>query len=288
MSFGFFYIFALMKTRTLLSRKNFWIITVNSTGAFVLAYLLVFYLNQFTKVVMAAMFNIPVAYDWDQVYYYIESFQWTHDMVTTIFSAGIFLVFIFGVIALGAFYALKEEVTRLKIFFLWFALLAFNFFFSNLLIGNIFTRGIGFVFEWAYLTDTVKVVIAMIGFFGLLMTAFIMKRPFLLSANSYFSSIKERNFPFFFMAQVVVPYIFGSIISILYFYPRILFQERYSWISLGVVLLILYSGINQEEAVIFDPDEPPPPVTLSKVLVYGAAVVFVVLRFVLNTKHNFF
>ncbi len=277
-----------MKTDIKLSRRNFWIITLNSTSAFVLAYLLVFYLNHFTKLVMASMFNIPVAFDWDQVYYYIEGYQWTHDMVTTIFSAGIFLVFIFGVIAYAAFWALKEEFTRLKIFFLWFALLAFNFFFGNLLIGNIFTRGIGYVFQWAYLSDTAKVVIAMFGFFGLILSAYVLKRPFLLSSNSYFNTLKERNFPFFFMAQVVVPFILGSILSVFYFYPRILFQERYSWISLGVVLLILYLGINQEESVVFDPDEPPPPVTVSKVLVISAVVAFVGLRIAFNRRINFF
>jgi hypothetical protein len=277
-----------MEAPTRLSRRNFWIIVLNSTGAYVLAYLFVFYLNHFTKAVMARMFNIPVAFDWDQLYFYIKDFQWTHDMVTTIFSSGVFLVFIFGWVAYGAFWAFKEEVSRLKIFFLWFALLAFNFFFSNLLIGNIFTRGIGYVFEWAYMTDTAKVVIAMIGFFGLILTAIILKRPFLLSANSYFSALKERNFPFFFMAQVVVPYLIGTFISVFYFFPRILFQERYSWMSLGVVLLIMYLSVNQEETVLFDPDEPPPPVTVSKVLVVGAVVTFVFLRLVLNSRHNFF
>ncbi len=234
------------------------------------------------------MFHIPVGFDWDQVYFYIEGYQWTHDMVTTIFSAGPFMVLIFGVISFGAFFSLREEITRIKIFFIWFTLLAFNFFFGNLLIGNIFTKGIGYVFQWAYFSDTAKVVIAMIGFFGLLMTAFLMKKPILFSANSYFTGIKEKNFPFFFTAQIIVPFIIGSIVSILYFFPRILFQERYSWISLAVVLFIVFMSINDEEAVIFDPDESPPPVSISKVLVITVIVVYVVLRIAFNSQHGFF
>ncbi len=262
-------------------------ISLNSTSAFILAYLLVFYLNLFTKVVMAAMFNIPVSFDWDQVYYYIEGYQWTHDMVTTIFSAGPFLVFIFGIISYGAFFALREDITRLKMFFIWFTLISFNFFFGNLLIGNIFTRGIGFVFQWAYFSDTAKVVIAMIGFFGLILTAFVMQKPILFSANSYFTGVKEKNFPFFFTAQIIVPFIIGSFFSIFYFYPRILFQERYSWISLAVVLLIIFMSINDEESVVFDPDESPPPVSISKVLVIAAIVVYAVFRIAFNSKHGF-
>ncbi len=277
-----------MKIKSKLSHRNFWIIALNSTSAFVLAYLLVFYLNHFTKVAMAAMFNIPVSFDWNQVYYYIEDFQWTHDMVTTIFSAGIFLVFIFGIISYGAFFALREEVTRLKIFFIWFTLLSFNFFFGNLLIGNIFTRGIGFVFQWAFFTDTTKVVIAMIGFFGLLLTAFVMRKPILFSANSYFSYVKEKNFPFFFTAQIIVPFFVGNLLSILYFYPHILFQERYSWMSLAVILLIVFMGIDDQESVLFDPEEKTPPISVSKVLVITAIAVYVVLRIILNSKHSFF
>jgi len=277
-----------MEPMTKLSRKNFWIIVLNSTSTFVLAYLLVFYINHFAKVVMSAMFNIPVAFDWDQIYYFIQGYQWTHDMVTTIFSAGPILVFIFGIISYGAYWAIHAETSRLKMFFIWFTLLSFNFFFGNLLIGNIFTRGIGYVFQWAYFSDTAKVVIAMIGFFGLVLTAFIMKRPVLFSANSYFTGLKERNFPFFFMAQIVVPFLIGNALSIVYFFPRILFQERYSWISLGVVLLILFMGINDEESVVFDPDEPPPPVTVSRVLVIAAVLVYVVLRILLNSKHLVF
>lgn len=277
-----------MKTTQKLSRKNFWIIVLNSTSAYVLAFLFVFYINHFVEVLMASMFRIPVGFDWDQVYFYIENYQWTHDMVTTIFSAGPFMVLIFGVISLGAFFSLREEVARIKIFFIWFTLVAFNFFFGNLLIGNIFTKGIGYVFQWAYFSDTARVVVAMIGFFGLGLTALIMKKPILFSANSYFTSIKEKNFPFFFTAQIIVPFIIGNIISIFYFFPRILFQERYSWTSLAVVLLIIFMGVNEQEAVLFDTDDDPPPVSISKVMVILAIVVYVVLRLVLNSTHSFF
>ncbi len=277
-----------METIQKLSRKNFWIIVLNSTSAYVLAYLLVFYINHFIKVVMASMFHIPVGFDWDQVYFYIEGYQWTHDMVTTIFSAGPFMVLIFGVISLGAFFSLREEVARVKIFFIWFTLIAFNFFFGNLLIGNIFTKGIGYVFQWAFFSDTARVVVAMIGFFGLGLTALVMKKPILFSANSYFTSIKEKNFPFFFTAQIIVPFIIGNIISIFYFFPRILFQERYSWLSLAVVLLILFMSINEQEAVMFDTDDAPPPVIISKVMVVLALVLYVGLRLALNSKLSFF
>ena len=276
-----------MKPDAGLTKRNFWMIVTNSTSAYVLAYLMVFYINHFTKIFAAIMFNIPVGFDWDQIYFYIENYQWTHDMVTIIFSSGPVLAFLFGLVSLGIFYALREEFTLLKIFLIWFAFLSFNFFFGNLLIGNLFTKGIGYVFQWAFFSDTTKVLIAMVGFFGLIATAFVMREPILFSANSYFTTLTERNFPFFFTAQITVPFVIGTLFSIFYFYPRILFQERYSWISLAVVLLIIFLGINEEEPIIFDPEEPPPPIHISKVLVICAVVIYVVFRIVLNSKHAF-
>ena len=277
-----------MKPATALTRRNFWVISLNSTAAYVLAFLAVFYFNHFSKVVIASMFGIPISFDWNQIYFHIHDFQWTRDMVTTIFLGGPVLVFFAGIMAFGAFLSLKEEVSRLKSFFLWFALLSFNFFFGNLLIGNIFTRGVGYVFQWAYFSDTAKVVVAMIGFFGLVLTAAVIRRPLLFSANSYFSEVNERNFPFFFTAQVIVPFILGTFFSVIYFYPRILFMERYLWMSLGVVLLVAFLGIRQEEPVIFDPDEPPPPISVSKALVVSTVVLYVFLRVFLNSRHDFF
>jgi len=47
-----------------LSRKNFWAVTINSTAAFVLSYLFIFYLNLFTIVFTAGMFDFNISFDY--------------------------------------------------------------------------------------------------------------------------------------------------------------------------------------------------------------------------------
>ncbi len=271
---------------TKLTKKNFWIIATNSTSAYVLAFLFVFYLNHFTNMFMSAMFNIEVSFDWDYVYYHIEPYQWTFDAVKTIFSAGPVLVFIVGAISLIAFFSLLEEPAKIKIFFIWLTFHSFNFFFANLLIGNIFKKGIGHVFNWMFLTDTQKLIIAMIGFFGLLGTAFVMTGPVIISANSYFKKTNEKNFPFFFTSQIIVPFVIGTLLSVGYFIPRILFQERYSWISLGIILFIIYMRLKDHEPVYFDEDDRQ--ANLSVVLIAITIVVYVGFRFLFNTEHIFY
>ncbi len=271
---------------TKLTKKNFWIIATNSTSAYVLSFLLVFYLNHFSNMFMSSMFNINVSFDWDYVYYHIEPYEWTFDAVKTIFSVGPVMVFLVGLISLIAFFSLLEEKAIIKIFFIWFTFHSFNFFFGNLLIGNIFKQGIGHVFNWMFLTDTEKLIVAMIGFFGLLGTAFVMTGPVITSANTYFGKIDDKKFPFFFTAQIIVPFILGTILSVGYFIPRILFQERYSWIILMIILFIIFMRLKDHEPVYFDEDDRS--ARLSVVLVVITLVVYIGFRIMFNHEHFFF
>lgn len=272
-----------MKPIKVLTKKNFWIIATNSTASYVLAFLFVFYLNHFVNILASGMFGYELSFDWDIIYYHIEPYEWTHDSVQLIYSAGPLLIFIIGLISLISFYSLIEEPARIKIFLVWLTLHAFNYFFGGLLIGNIFKNGIGHVFNWLYFTDTAKMVVAMIGFFGLLATAYFMAKPVAISANSYFNKLGEKNFPFFFTAQIIVPFVVGTLLYMAYFMPRIMFQEKYSWISLGVLLIIIFGRANYMETLYFDEEDRY--ISLSKAIVITTVIIFVLLRLILNREY---
>ncbi|MBU2554180.1 MAG: hypothetical protein K9G61_06340 [Bacteroidales bacterium] len=270
------------KVKTL-TRKNFWIIAANSTACYVLAFLFVFYVNHFTNIFTSGMFGYDVSFDWDIIYYHIEPYEWTHDSVKLIYSAGPILIFIVGLISLIGFYSLVEEVARIKTFFMWLTLHAMNYFFGGLLIGNLFKKGVGHVFNWMYFTDTAKMLVALLGFSGLLATAYFMSKAVAISANSYFNKLDEKNFPFFFTAQVIIPFIAGTLIYMGYFAPRILWQESYSWISLGVLLIIIFFRMNSFETLYFDEEDRY--IELSKAIVITALVIVVGMRLLLNREY---
>ena len=96
----------------LLSKRNFWVITTNSTAAFVLAFLFVFYVNHFTTLLTAGMFDYDVSFNYYVIFYHIEPYQWTHDSVKLMYSAGPILILLVGLIALIGFYSMVEEVAR--------------------------------------------------------------------------------------------------------------------------------------------------------------------------------
>ena len=268
----------------LLSKRNFWIITTNSTAAFVLAFLFIFYVNHFTTLLTAGMFNYDVSFNYFVIYYHIEPYQWTHDSVKLMYSAGPILVLLVGLISLIGFYSMVEEVARAKIFFIWLTFLSFNYFFGGLLLGNLFTKGVGHVFNWMYLNSTEKLVVAMLGFFGLIGTGFLMAKPIAISANSYYKEFNPRLFPFFFTAQAIVPFILGTILVELYFLPKPNFQVMWFWASMIVLLLLIYKVLDSADNLYFDEEDRY--VIFSKGLIITAAVVYVGFRLILS--HEFY
>jgi len=271
-----------MKPNFKLTKTNFWLIATNSTASYVLAFLIVFYINHFIKVILAGSYGYDLGFDWDIINFYIEPYEWTHDSVKLIYSAGPILILVLGFISLVAFWSLVEEPARLKTFFMWFTLHSFNFFFGGLLIGNIFKKGVGHVFNWMYMTDTSKMIVALFGFLGLLGTALIMSKPAAITANSYFNKLDDKNIPFFITAQIIVPFIIGTLLYLGFFMPRILFQETYSWISLAMILLFIIGKVSRMETLYFDEEDRF--IGISSVIVITSIVIFVSFRILLRNE----
>ncbi len=271
-----------MKPNFKLTKTNFWLIATNSTASYVLAFLIVFYINHFIKVILAGSYGYDLGFDWDIINFYIEPYEWTHDSVKLIYSAGPILILVLGFISLVAFWSLVEEPARLKTFFMWFTLHSFNFFFGGLLIGNIFKKGVGHVFNWMYMTDTSKMIVALFGFLGLLGTALIMSKPAAITANSYFNKLDDKNIPFFITAQIIVPFIIGTLLYLGFFMPRILFQETYSWISLAMILLFIIGKVSRMETLYFDEEDRF--IGISSVIVITSIIIFISFRILLRNE----
>ena len=266
---------------TSLTRRNFWIIATNSLASFMLAYMLVFYLNQLSFVLTAGMFDYPVSIDYATYFFHIEPYQWTHDAVFVIFSSGYVLTFILGLLSLLAFMSLTGESMPVKILFFWIVMHSSNFVFGGLLLGNLLTEGIGHVFNWMYLLDTPRMIISIVGFFGLLMTALYAARMIAISSDAYFAKYNEKVAPFFITAQVIVPYLLGSLLVFFYFFPKNMFHERYGWIVLGVMLLIFFLRSRFTDDLMFEEDENR-QIRLMRGLVFFTVIVFISSRLLLN------
>jgi len=271
-----------MNAENNLSRKNFWIIVINSTAAFVISYLLVFYLNHFTSIFAAGMFNHDVSFDFSKINYLVIPTDWTHDSVKVIYGVGPLIVFITGLLSILAYSSLSEDTEKIKIFLLWLSLNAFNFVFSSIIIGIIFKIRIVHLFIWMYLNDSQLLMMAMIGFFGILIVALLMSKKIAFSANTYFNKLDENNFPFFIMSQMIVPFIVGAIILVIYFIPQIQITETYIWIGLALIVTISTILISNLDAVYFD--EEKKDIKLSWPLIIISVLLLITLRVALNNE----
>ena len=263
-----------------LSRKNFWIIVINSTAAFVISYLLIFYLNHFSIIFTAGMFDYDISFDYSQIAYHVKQTDWTNDSVKVIYGTGPLLVAITGLLSLLAYSSLSEETAKVKLLLLWTSINAFNFVFSGIVIGIIFKIRIAHLFIWLYFNDSQLLMTALVGLFGILITAFVMSRKIAFSANSYFNKLDDNNYPFFITAQIIVPFVIGVLLLLsVYFIPQIQITETYVWIGLAIIITISTIRIANFDPIYFDEDEKQieiswPIVVSSIILLFALRIIF--------------
>ena len=263
-----------------LSRKNFWVIVINSTAAFVISYLLIFYLNHFSIIFTAGMFDYDISFDYSQIAYHVKQTDWTNDSVKVIYGTGPLLVAITGLLSLLAYSSLSEETAKVKLLLLWTSINAFNFVFSGIVIGIIFKIRIAHLFIWLYFNDSQLLMTALVGLFGILITAFVMSRKIAFSANSYFNKLDENNYPFFITAQIIVPFVIGVLLLLsVYFIPQIQITETYVWIGLAIIITISTIRISNFDPIYFDEDEKQieiswPIVVSSIILLFALRIIF--------------
>ena len=267
--------------KNLLSRQNFWIITLNSTAAYILSYLFLFYLNQFSYLLTAGMYDYAISIDYSSYFFHIEPYEWTQDAVIMIFSSGYILTFLAGLLSLLAFYQIVADSFPIKVFFFWTSFHAVTYVFGGLMLGNLLTEGIGHVFTWMYMTDTMKMIISLVGFTGLLMMSIFSARLVALSSNAYFEKYNERMGPFFITAQVLVPYLIGSVLIFVYFLPEPQFHERYSWIIIGVMLLLFFMRARYNDDLMFEEGDENRSIRLMKGFIIFTVLFYVLSRIIL-------
>ena len=267
--------------KNLLSRQNFWIIALNSTAAYILSYLFLFYLNQFSYLLTAGMYDYAISIDYSSYFFHIEPYEWTQDAVIMIFSSGYILTFLAGLLSLLAFYQIVADSFPIKVFFFWTSFHAVTYVFGGLMLGNLLTEGIGHVFTWMYMTDTMKMIISLVGFTGLLMMSIFSARLVALSSNAYFEKYNERMGPFFITAQVLVPYLIGSVLIFVYFLPEPQFHERYSWIIIGVMLLLFFMRARYNDDLMFEEGDENRSIRLMKGFIIFTVLFYVLSRIIL-------
>ncbi len=204
----------------ILNKKNFWIIVINSTVFFLLAYLFFYLITKFATIIAASMFDIETMLYYHKISFYIGKSQWGFDSVKFIFSAGSIIALLFGTIFIIIYNKVCETDGLLKLFFLWGFFIGYSNFFGSILMGAMISREFGHVLNWTYTMDTARMLLIIFSLSVFIIIGILSTKPILFSANSYFNFLDKQRKEFFIRSQIIVPYFLGIAIIFLVRIPN--------------------------------------------------------------------
>jgi len=217
--------------------KNFLIIFANSLSYFILAYLFMYLIGQFSTAFIALGFDFSSTIYYWKLVYAIDSGAWTSDAVKLLFSTAPVVSLFFGILSLIIFIQIYDHLAHLKLFFIWVFALSIVWSFGALMAGTILDQGIGYVVMYFYLMDTGKLIISLFALTMLLLLSTVTTKWFLFSANSYFNELNEHNRAFYTFSNIVLPLVAGTFILIGIKLPKITYYELFILLT-GIVFAI--------------------------------------------------
>lgn len=216
--------------------RNYFTYTVNSIASFLLAYLFVYIFYQFAVLIVAANYKL------DSILFYYDlvfndfSPLWNRKNIILVTFAGPFLSLIFGFLFLR-YLAIRPKISKqLKLLTLWIGLHGFNFFLGAFASGVSFDEGFGYVPAWLFLNIFWKILLSMLFLFLLGVTGYYAAPKFLDTSYSL-SRVRPEVKIKFLIAQVVLPWIIGSLIIFLVKIPSNMPYDA------GILITMLFAVI---------------------------------------------
>lgn len=254
-------------------------ITINSLMLYLLAYFFVFIGHQAFTVLAAYIFSYPLQVNYTEIYFLVYKYAWTFDSVKIIYSAGPIFCVMLAIFMIVVAIRFREFDGLLKVFFQWGFVHSVSITLGSAVAGALLDEGFGHVLAWMYTPDTGKLIVTLIGIFGLAALGFALTRIFVLSANTYFNQLafdKRRSFLF---QQLLLPYMIGSAIIFGLRFP----MDYYELFRMLIpVIVILPSFISGGGSSVLYFDEEPKTIKISSSLIAAAFSFILAYRIILN------
>jgi hypothetical protein len=182
---------------------------VNSTTLFIISYLLVYMIYQFTVLFIAAGWRIDSV-----LFYYDLAFNdfsplWFRTNIIIVTISGPVISIIIGFIFLRFFSVRANLGKHTRVFFLWIGLHGFNMFLGAFASGVSFDEGFGYVVAWLYLNMFWKILFSLTFLFLLGVIGYYTASKFLDTSYSL-TRVKPENRFKFLLFQAFLPWIIGT------------------------------------------------------------------------------
>lgn len=117
-------------------------ISINSTAYYLLAYLIIFIINQAATLGAASIFDFQAQIDYSQIFFVVSNYDWSFDSVKIIYSAGPIAILITGIFMGVIAYKYKEYAGTLKLFFMWGLVHCVSLFLGSAYAGALLRRAL--------------------------------------------------------------------------------------------------------------------------------------------------
>jgi hypothetical protein len=266
-----------------IEKRKSLIIIINSTAFYLLSYLLVFMLFQFTTIIASTIFDIPTTLFYNKIGFNVIPEAWTFDAVKVIYSSGNIMLFLISISFLVVIIKALEFNGLLRLFFLWGFIHSISMLFGSFIIGAFNFEGFGIVLSYMYLADTAKMLILFVGLLLLIAIGMAMVKVFLFSANSYFNFLSPKMRPAFRRDQFILPFVCSTLILLAIKYPLSLYEMLMLFIPL-FMLMPLFWGIGRYPVFYFE--EAEKSIQLSSRLIIVTTGMYVFYRIILGIGIN--
>ncbi|MGE5424110.1 MAG: hypothetical protein ACM3N9_02030, partial [Syntrophothermus sp.] len=259
-------------------RRNYLVITINSTAIFLLAYFFVYISKQLAISVSANTMDIQTIIYYFEVDFLIRGKEWTEDAVKIIFSMGPFITLMISVISLIAYVNSLEKKGIIKLFILWVFCHSLIQFLGEVMAGTLLGKGFGWVLMYLYFVDTANMIVAITAVIFLVVAGLFFSKNFLFTGNTYFNYLIGNKTNKFVFSQIVLPFLIGNIIILVLKMPKMTLLEMLINCSMILILLpaILRSRFSNE--LFFD--EEPRKIRFYPWWILSALIVMIAFRII--------
>ena len=276
-----------IKKKLLIQDKDFYIISINSAAFFIISYIFVYLLSQLSTMAIASFYDFNTKLLYYRIFYFVDTTDWGFESVKMIFSIGPIINLIVGVIFLLIYLNVKESLGKLKMFFMWGYLNAFNLLLSAIILGSFNNTGFGNVLNWSYVMDTGRMLHVFIGGVVLVACGFFSTRSVLVSANTYFKKLNYRTKRLYAFSHVLAGAILGIIIISIAKIPHNSYNNYFELIGLVFIILIILPIIFSYNSFIdinfeYDDNLPAKKIIIDWKYVIIAIVILLLFRFCLS------
>ena len=234
---------------------------INSTISYLAAYVSVYVFFHLATAFVAKRKFLLTKFYYFKLEFSQNSDLWQLEPVRWTFVTGSLLCLGLGIILLFVQKMFRKRPGILKMFILWLGIHFLNFFCCELALLPIKTTSesykyssyLGIFFDYMYWdSDFVKLIFSIVSFLILIVIGAVVSKPFIQLSNSTQHVYKSENRFYFLFQMVFIPFVAGSIVSLIYFADGLFILNITSVFTMFVIIVSLFiNGMKNRMIMIY-------------------------------------